>query len=201
MLEINGEIYARVTLPSTRPVTLDEAVLAPLVAWTPHRTRLVEKAGRDQATIVEADATAENLGLSWGQIKTLVEGYEVAGDELAIWRAHELTVSTANILRSLRRGVAPALSVIARGALIEANAALDVPHQAIDYLVRATRYGADPSLTRHRVGGFLAHHGYPWLWVPHKREVEYRHALVACLQYGGANLMTALLIESIETLD
>lgn len=53
----------------------------------------MEKAGRDQATIVEADATAENLCLSWGQIKTLVKGYEVAGDELAIWRVHELTVS------------------------------------------------------------------------------------------------------------
>lgn len=201
ILETLGRTYVPVDLPRLLPVRLDADVLAPLTDWVPDRARLVEKAWRDQAVIVDADANAERLDVTWGQVKTVVEGITIAGDELSVWRVRELAQSASEVLRLIERGAEPRLSVIAGGALIEANPELDVPRRALDYLVRATQHGADPAFTRHQVGGFLAHHGYPWLWVPHKLGAEYRRALVACRRHGEGNLMARVLTASIEKLD
>lgn len=168
---------------------LDEDVLAPLNAWVPNRTQAVEKARQDQAVIVDADATAERLDVTWGQVKTLVGGTTVTGDEFSVWRVHELRDSTATVLGDVEAGLEPRLRVIAQGSLVAANTGFDVPRRAIDFLIRATQHGADPAFVRHQVGGFLAYHGYPWLWVPHKLGAEYRCALVACLRQGEGNLM------------
>ena len=125
----------------------------------------------------------------------------MTGDELSVWRVRELRDSAAKVLRGIEEGSEPRLRVIARGALVTAKPDLDIPRRAIDFLVRATQHGADPAFVRHQVGGFLAHHGYPWLWVPHRLGDEYRRALVACLRQGEGNLMARVLIASIERMD
>lgn len=196
-----GQTYAPVDFPRPWLVRLDEDVLAPLSAWVPDRSRAVEKARRNQAVIVDADATAERLDITWGQVKTLVDGTTVTGDELSVWRVRKLHDSAAAILKDIEGGHEPWLRVIAQGSLVAANPSLDIPRRAMDFLVRATQYGADPAFVRHQVGGFLAHHGYPWLWVPHKLGDEYRRALVACMRQGEGNLMARVLIASIERMD
>lgn len=201
ILEAFGQTYAPVDFPRPWPVRLDDDVLAPLNEWAPDRGQAVEKARRDQAVIVDADATAERLDVTWGQVKTLVGGTTVTGDELSVWRVRELRDSAAKVLRGIEEGSEPRLRVIARGALVTAKPDLDIPRRAIDFLVRATQHGADPAFVRHQVGGFLAHHGYPWLWVPHRLGDEYRRALVACLRQGEGNLMARVLIASIERMD
>jgi transcriptional regulator with XRE-family HTH domain len=192
------QTYTAVKFPRAWPVRLDRDVLAPLAEWVPNHGQAVTKARRDQAVIVDADATAERLDVTWGQVKTLVDGTTVTGDELSVWRVTELRNSAAAVLKDIERGEEPRLRTIARGALIESNCDLDIPRRAMDYLARATQAGADPAFTRHLVGGFLAHHGYPWLWVPHKLGPEYRRALVACMRQGEGNLMARVLISSIE---
>jgi len=198
LLEALGRTYAPVDLVRQTPVRLDLNVLAPLRAWIPDRPREVKRAREDQAVIVDADATAEHLDVTWGQIKTLVDGTTVTGDELSIWRVQELRESARQVLRVIERGVEPTLEVVAHGALITGNTALDVPRQAMDFLVRATQRGADPAFIRHLTGGFLAHNGYPWLWVPHRLDAEYRRALVACKRQGEGNMMARVLIASLE---
>lgn len=201
ILEVLGKTYAPVVFPRSWPVRLDDDVLAPLNGWAPNRLLMVEKARRDRAVIVDADANAERLDVTWGQVKTLVGGTTVTGDELSVWRVRELSESAAKVLHGIEQGGEPRLTVIARGALVVANPNLDVPRRAISFLVRATQHGADPAFTRHLIGGFLAHHGYPWLWVPHRLGREYRRALVACMRHGEGNLMAGILIASIEEID
>lgn len=201
ILEVFGQTFAPVDYPRALPVRLDAEVLAPLAEWSPDRGAMIAKARRDQAVIVDADANAERLDVTWGQVKTLVGGTTVAGDELSVWRVGELRDSAAKVQSVIERGDEPRLHVIARGSLINANPDLEIQRRAIDYLVRATQHGADPAFTRHQVGGFLAHHGYPWLWVPHRLGHEYRRALVACRRQGEGNLMARVLISSIERMD
>jgi len=198
LFNVFDQTYTPVALVRQTPARLDPDVLAPLRAWIPDRPREVKRAREDQAVIVDADATAEHLDVTWGQIKTLVNGTTVTGDELSIWRIQELRESAQQVLRVVESGMEPTLDVIARGALISGNTALDVPRQAMDFLVRATQHGADPAFTRHLTGGFLAHHGYPWLWVPHRLDAEYRRALVACKRQGEGNMMVRVLIASLE---
>ncbi|TFD75421.1 XRE family transcriptional regulator [Cryobacterium sp. Sr8] len=193
-----GKTYAPVEYPRAWPVRLDNDALAPLAGWAPNRDRMLKKARRDQAVIVDADASAERLEVSWGQVKTIVEGTTVTGDEISVWRVRELSGSAAKVLQGIELGDEPRLTVITRGALVAANSDLDVPRRAIDFLVRATQHGADPAFTRHQIGGFLAHHGYPWLWVPHQLGHDYRRALVACMRQGEGNLMARVLTASIE---
>ncbi len=201
ILEAMGLAYAAVNFPRPWPVRLDDDVLAPLENWSPDRHALVRKARNDEAVIVDADATAERLDITWGQVKTLVNGTTVTGDELSVWRVHQLRDSAAKVLRIIEKGAEPRLRCVAGESLVTANSKLTVPRRALDFLVRATQYGADPAFTRHLVGGFLAHHGYPWLWVPHKLGAEYRRALVACQRQGEGNLMAHVLVSSIEPLD
>jgi len=198
LLEALDRTYAPVDLVRQTPVRLDPNVLAPLRAWNPDRPREVKRARKDQAVIVDSDATAEHLDVTWGQVKTLVDGTTVTGDELSIWRVQELRESARQVLRVIERGLEPTLDVVARGALITGNTTLDVPRQAMDFLVRATQHGADPAFIRHLTGGFLAHHGYPWLWVPHHLDADYRRALVACKRQGEGNMMARVLIASLE---
>ena len=195
-----GQALIPVSL-SRDPVWLDAEVLAPLHAWQPDRAAAIRKAYRDQATIVEADVNVERLDLTWGQVKTIVHGFMVTGDELAVWRTQQLAWSAAHILRGVEQGAEPRLSVIAGGILVTGDLNLRVPARALTFLSTATRHGADPALTRHLVGGFLAHHGYPWLWVPYRLDADYRRALVACTRHGDGNLMAAVLIAGIQPLD
>ena len=196
-----GQALVPVAFPTPHRVRLDDDVLAPLRAWTPDRERVVRFARREQAMLVEADAVAERLDVGWGQVKTLVGGTTVEGDELSVWRVRELAESAGKVLRELEHGREPRLHVIARGELIAADADPNVPRRAIDFLVRATQHGADPAFVRHLTGGFLAHHGYPWLWVPHKLADAYRRALVACMRQGEGNLMARVLVASIGKVD
>ena len=195
-----GQALIPVSVPRDS-ARLDAQVLAPLTSWTPDRDALIRKAYRDQAVIVDADVNAERLDLTWGQVKTIVHGFMVTGDELAVWRTQQLAWSAAHILRGVEQGAEPRLSVIAGGILVTGDLNLPVPTRALTFLTTATQHGADPALIRHLVGGFLAHHGYPWLWIPHRLDAEYRRALVACTRHGDGNLMAAVLIASIEPLD
>jgi transcriptional regulator with XRE-family HTH domain len=201
IFRVLGRALIPVAYPKQSPVRLDDDVIAPLVAWAPDREALVQKAYRDRAVIVDADVNAERLDLTWGQVKTIVDGTTVTGDELSIWRTQQLTWSAARVLHGVEQGKEPRLEVIARGTLVTDDPDQDVPRRALSFLTRATRYGADPAFTRHLVGGFLAHHGYPWLWIPHRFGAEYRRALVACTRHGEGNLMARVLIASIEPLD
>lgn len=198
ILEVFGQTVAFVSSPGPLPVRLDTDTLEPLTGWNPNPVSAIAKARRDQAVIIDADATAERLDVTWGQVKTVVDGITVTGDELSVWRIRELRDSAAKVLSEIESGGEPRLRVIARETLIEGNTSLPVPQRAVDFLVRATQLGADPAFMRHLAGGFLAHHGYPWLWVPHRLGAEYRRALVACLRQGEGNLMARVLISSIE---
>ncbi|HEV7182860.1 MAG TPA: helix-turn-helix transcriptional regulator [Leifsonia sp.] len=193
-----GFEYTTVGFPKPWPGHIDAKILLPLSEWRPDRERAIGKARRDLPTIIEADATAERLDVTWGQVKTLVEGTTVEGDVEAVWRLHELRESALQVLNGVESGSPPRLRVIAEGGLVEANPDLPVPAQAMAFLARATFQGGDPAFIRHLVGGFLTHHGYPWLWVPHTRGPEYRRALVACERNGEAELMVRVLLGSIE---
>lgn len=201
ILEALGRTLSTARSAPQRHVRLDDDIMAPLAGWSPRPETTIRQARENQAVIVDADASAERLDVTWGQVKTVVGGITVEGDEWSVWRVRELADSTENILRTIESGEAPRLSVIADDTLIEADASLPVPRQAMDFLVRATQLGADPAFTRHQAGGFLAHHGYPWLWVPHRLGAEYRRALVACRRQGEGNLMARVLVASIEPLD
>lgn len=198
ILEACARTYAPVELRPRYQVRLDRDVLRPLLDWVPDQVGAVAKAEENLAVIVDSDANAERLNVSWGQVKTIIDGTTVDGDELSVWRLHELRKSATHVLRELRLGRSPRLSTVAGGALVEADESLDVPVRAMDFLVRATQSEADPAYIRHQVGGYLAHHGYPWLWVPHQLDSEYRRALVACLRQGDGNLMASVLVASIE---
>lgn len=189
-----------VAIPATplHPARVDVSAIAPLEQCTPDRARALDAARRDLATIVDADANAEGLGLSWGQVKTLVNGTSVEGDELAVWRAGELHTSARRALRTVEAGGEPHLRAITgRGVVVANDAIVSVPRKAMDFLVRATATGADPAEIRHSVGAFLVHHGYPWLWVPHARVAEYRRALVACRRTGDGTALVTELVGSL----
>jgi len=196
ILAIFGQSLVPVAVPLVAQARIDTDVLDPLSAWLPGRDAAIDRARRDLAVIVEADAVAERLDVTWGQVKTVVEGITVTGDELSVWRLRQLKDSAASMFRAVEGGNEPQLRVIARGTLIDSNTALPAPRRALDFLVRATALGADPAFTRHLAGGFLIHHGYPWLWIHHNLGWEYRRALVACMRQGEGNLMASILISS-----
>lgn len=193
-----GEEYVAVPSTASHRARIDAAALAPLEQWIPDRVRALDAARRDLATIVDADTNAEGLGLSWGQVKTLVNGTSIEGDELAVWRASELRTSARRALRTVEAGREPKLRTITGRGVVSALDSIDsIPRRAMDFLVRATEQGAEPAETRHTVGAYLVHHGYPWLWVPHARVAEYRRALVACRRTGDGTPLVAELVGSL----
>ncbi|WP_104132023.1 helix-turn-helix domain-containing protein [Cryobacterium sp. M91] len=199
LLGILGRTYVALDYPRRWPVRLDDDILKPLLDREPDRQAMVDKAHRDQTLIVEADAIAERLDVSWGQVTSLVSGITVLGDELSVWRVTELSEHVRNILHGMESGHEPRLAVVTPHGLVIANGDLAPALRGIDFLVRATQHGADPAFTRHLTGGFLAHHGYPWLRVPKTLGIAYRRALVACRRHGEGNLMAGILIRSIAS--
>lgn len=182
--------------PGASPISLSDAILAPLLRRVPDRTQAIATVWRDLELVVESDAALESLAVSWGQVRAAMDGSIVSGDPVSIGRLRALRDSAVGVLQSVEQGHEPCLEVIAHGALITANGNLDVPRRALDFLTRATERGADPAFTRHLVAGFLVQHGYPWLWVPYQLAAEYGQAVTACTR-GNGNPVARILLESI----
>lgn len=199
LLRAAGEEYVALTAGPAHRVRIAADALAPLEAWQPDRDAALAAARDDLALLVDADANAERLEVTWGQVKTVVDGTTVDGDELSVWRLHDLHVSARTALGRIENGIEPRLRVVARDRLITADLSTPtVPRRAMDFLVRATEAGADAALIRHRTGSYLAHHGYPWLWVPHRLGSDYRRALVACRRQSEGSAMVRVLTASIS---
>jgi transcriptional regulator with XRE-family HTH domain len=201
ILEALEQVHIEVAPRRRMTSRLDVDVLAPLRAITPDRDREVTRAREDLAVIVDADANAEHLDVTWGQVKTVVNGTTVSGEALSVWRLNELNKSATAALRTIECGIEPRLQIISRDGNIADNDQLDPPRRALDFLTRATQHGADPAYTRHLAGSFLAHHGYPWMWVPNRLDSDYRRALVVCMRFGDGNPLARVLISSTETMD
>ncbi len=199
ILDVLGEQYVAVDRDRLLRARIADDVIAPMEQWTPDPALAVRTARDNLAVIVDADANAERLDVSWGQVKTLVGGTTVDGDPLSVWRVQELFDDTIEQLRAAENGIESPLRLIAAATLVQANDSIsNVPRRAMDFLVRATELGADPAHVRHLVGAHLAHHGYPWLWVPHTLGDDYRRAIVACRRQGDGTPLVCVMLASLN---
>lgn len=187
------------TLDAAFHARVDRAAFAALEVWPTDRDTALVAAQRDLASLVEADTIVERSTVTWGQVKTLTGGTTVAGDPLDVWRLHELLDDVRGLLRLVESGREPRLQVATpKRMIVDHPNGRSVPQRAMDFLARATASGADPAFVRHLVGGFLAHHGYPWLWIPYKLADDYRRALVACRRFNDGTALARTLCASLD---
>ncbi|MHA3684025.1 helix-turn-helix domain-containing protein [Leucobacter sp. HY1908] len=179
---------------------LDRGLVARLDALHLSPGVAVRTATRELAMLVDADVNAERLSLSWGAVKTRVEGTTVGSDDddpLELYRLGEIVQSAQTaIQQSSNQGTLPTLA--ANGRVISPYEHLEPAHQALDLLVRAVSAGADPTLARHLINSYLLHKGFPWLYVRHSLVSEYRQAVVSCLRTGNGDRMVDVLLVGAE---
>jgi len=154
-------------------------------------------AAREAASILENEAATEGWGISFSDANELLNDRTIAGG-LGATRASRAKRQLAGLIRSFTTAEVPTLTYATGDLIVESDTTSPMPDQAMRFLVEATHAGADPSTIRMLTGCALAHHGYPWLTVPHGRDRDYERALDALLR-GDGTTMVELLAESIPT--
>jgi transcriptional regulator with XRE-family HTH domain len=154
--------------------------------------RALDEAQRELPVVLESDAELENLGMTWGEIKTVADGITVAGPPLRVDRLWGLRRDIVESLRAAARGKPESLRATG-DHVVSADKTLPSPERELDFLVRATASGAEPARVRHLASASLASRGFPYLWVPFKRIDDYGKGVVATRLHGdGTRMLDAL---------
>ncbi|RKR73406.1 helix-turn-helix transcriptional regulator [Frondihabitans australicus] len=201
ILRALGRTLAPVSL-ATEPASwrppLDVDAVAAIETARVGRETSIARTRRETAEIVEAYATAERLDLTWGAIKTIVDGWSVAGDPVDVRRAQLIARSIRQTLDAAGAAEPRALTAVVNGSLVADRPTLAPVARALDWLARALTAGADATLASTRANGLLVHHGYAWVYPPYRLAAEYRRALVVCADGGDAGPLSRVLAASID---
>lgn len=177
---------------------LDEEAIAFIASFQSTSGAVAREAQHDAAEIVEGYAAAEGLSLSWGKIKTIVDGWTVDGDPIDVRRARVVARSLRSSVNRVLHGQRRPMQWVTNEALILPDEDFPAVPRALDWYARALSGGADPTLSAHLMNETLLSEGYPWLFPPVKRADEYRRAFVACVEGGDAAPLTRVFASSLN---
>lgn len=171
--------------------------IPPQVVRTLERARstpqqAITTAMQELPAVLESDAELENLGLSWGEVKTVADGITISGAPLQVDRLWSLRKDVVRSLNAALAGRAEPLRAVGEYVVTEAKH-LPSPTRQLDFLIRATAAGADPARVRHLAAASLAASGFPYLWVPFKSIEDYAKGVVAARLHGDGTRMLAAL--------
>ncbi|PZE36949.1 helix-turn-helix transcriptional regulator [Curtobacterium sp. MCPF17_031] len=178
---------------------LDQDAIAFIDSLQSTSGMVAREARQDAAEIVEGYAAAEGLSLSWGKIKTIVDGWTVEGDPIDVRRVRVLARSVRASINRVLHGQRRPLQWMTNEAVVLPEERFSTVPRALDWYARALSGGADPALSAHLMNEVLLSEGYPWLFPPVKHAEEYRRAFVACVEGGNAAPLARVLASSVDS--
>lgn len=201
---------ARILAALGETLTNTRAEPHPHLRW-PIPTRIIDRLERartsaedalnqavfDLPAVLESDAELEHLGFSWGEVKTVSDGTTISGDPLRVDRLWRLRRDARTTLHAAQAGKPESLQATG-DYLVTASPGLASPARELDFLVRATAASADPARIRHLTAAALAARGYPYLWVPYQRILDYARGIVAAKLHGDGTLMLDALTAELD---
>lgn len=177
----NGAWLARntdvptVVVPQGPPVmSPDRAHLARLEELRCDAKMAIREAREHLAELLEADATAEKLDISFAQASVLASGITVGGDPLDVARASELARSARQFLSGEEL---PPLVALGEGGVALGRPEKPLAERAITFVLESAAVGADPVLARYKANAHLVIAGYPWLAPSFAGVADYRRGL------------------------
>lgn len=138
--------------------------------------------------LVDLDAALTGLNLSFGVIKTRVEGITSdRGSAYDLYQLDELLSSIESALDDASGGdMSRPLSLMCRDTLVEQHTHLPEVVSELDFFVRAVAHKGDPIVARHLMNARRIALGYPWLYVRYPDIERHQQGIVAAVRTGNS---------------